>query len=54
MATRPIASVLNPKGKMVTSLDVDRENFEKHQVSSVFSVMNRLRGSILLHNSCHE
>lgn len=29
---KPMASILNPKGKAVTSLDVDRENFEKQQV----------------------
>lgn len=35
MTTRPMAGLLNPKGKAVTSLDVDRENFEKQQVRSL-------------------
>lgn len=35
MATRQINRVLNPRNRS-TSLDVERENFEKNQVSHIF------------------
>lgn len=35
MAGRPVARALNPRGRPHTSLDADREVFEKNQITSI-------------------
>jgi len=40
MATRPVVKALASRGKTLTSLDIDREAFEKNQITSITKAIN--------------
>lgn len=42
MATRPVVKALASRGKTLTSLDIDREAFEKNQITSITKAINNV------------